>query len=559
MRWSQTVRLNLANDNRKIAVNSLILASNDTINISNIATYSVSDFKNILDFGKNVLFTENILVPDALAVQRLKIGNREITENDIEALNILQNFNIDVLDFLSLVNIVYQSSNIEVLRIGKSVDISGVLITNEVSTQEINLENQNSQMKSKITHQKINFYDDDDTDVYSELNSQNLKLNSENKELLLSAGQLSFIDHDSSGSLIIDNGRIVINNNDEIFDIGTDLSGNYLNLLFNSENNKLEINPNLFELSGETNTFQWKDDLFFYNNTENLRITSDNMDSSGNNDISIILNDNSGSNLIISKELFYNENTNKDYIQFNDGQFIISNKDETHGLVIDNDTSGSFFLRLGEFSDTSDSDSKLLIDKNKINIEDSGSSFTVDKNSLEIVSDHVTIDVQSDSTNNISIYDISGSSLNIGKDFLKIENTNNGNSLTIRNDGFEYNPHISESDVIGENFEFTYSLDKSILLFGPEYKIFLHAVSLSDGKKVGVVLLVNLGSLMNSSRNTLVYRPIEYYINNRKTDHILSYDNNLTNSIIQYRRGDNVIYFKFQENVRVSISNMRIS
>tara|TARA_Y100000385_G_C13108492_1_gene650132 strand:+ start:1456 stop:3135 length:1680 start_codon:yes stop_codon:yes gene_type:complete len=559
MRWSQTVRLNLANDNRKIAVNSLILASNDTINISNIATYSVSDFKNILDFGKNVLFTENILVPDALAVQRLKIGNREITENDIEALNILQNFNIDVLDFLSLVNIVYQSSNIEVLRIGKSVDISGVLITNEVSTQEINLENQNSQMKSKITHQKINFYDDDDTDVYSELNSQNLKLNSENKELLLSAGQLSFIDHDSSGSLIIDNGRIVINNNDEIFDIGTDLSGNYLNLLFNSENNKLEINPNLFELSGETNTFQWKDDLFFYNNTENLRITSDNMDSSGNNDISIILNDNSGSNLIISKELFYNENTNKDYIQFNDGQFIISNKDETHGLVIDNDTSGSFFLRLGEFSDTSDSDSKLLIDKNKINIEDSGSSFTVDKNSLEIVSDHVTIDVQSDSTNNISIYDISGSSLNIGKDFLKIENTNNGNSLTIRNDGFEYNPHISESDVIDENFEFTYSLDKSILLFGPEYKIFLHAVSLSDGKKVGVVLLVNLGSLMNSSRNTLVYRPIEYYINNRKTDHILSYDNNLTNSIIQYRRGDNVIYFKFQENVRVSISNMRIS
>tara|TARA_Y100000389_G_scaffold204928_1_gene260914 strand:- start:7703 stop:9382 length:1680 start_codon:yes stop_codon:yes gene_type:complete len=559
MRWSQTVRLNLANDNRKIAVNSLILASNDTINISNIATYSVSDFKNILDFGKNVLFTENILVPDALAVQRLKIGNREITENDIEALNILQNFNIDVLDFLSLVNIVYQSSNIEVLRIGKSVDISGVLITNEVSTQEINLENQNSQMKSKITHQKINFYDDDDTDVYSELNSQNLKLNSENKELLLSAGQLSFIDHDSSGSLIIDNGRIVINNNDEIFDIGTDLSGNYLNLLFNSENNKLEINPNLFELSGETNTFQWKDDLFFYNNTENLRITSDNMDSSGNNDISIILNDNSGSNLIISKELFYNENTNKDYIQFNDGQFIISNKDETHGLVIDNDTSGSFFLRLGEFSDTSDSDSKLLIDKNKINIEDSGSSFTVDKNSLEIVSDHVTIDVQSDSTNNISIYDISGSSLNIGKDFLKIENTNNGNSLTIRNDGFEYNPHISESDVIGENFEFTYSLDKSILLFGPEYKIFLHAVSLSDGKKVGVVLLVNLGSLMNSSRNTLVYRPIEYYINNRKTDHILSYDNNLTNSIIQYRRGDNVIYFKFQEKVRVSISNMRIS
>ena len=54
---------------------------------------------------------------------------------------------------------------------------------------------------------------------------------------------------------------------------------------------------------------------------------------------------------------------------------------------------------------------------------------------------------------------------------------------------------------------------------------------------------------------------LDHYINYRKTDHILSYDNNLSNdkNMIQYRRDNNLLYFRFQEDVRVSISYMRIS
>ena len=132
MRWSQTVRLNLANDNRKIAVNSLVLATDDIINISNIDQYTVADFKKILDFGRNVLIGD-IDDSDTLAVRQLQIGNTLLTTEQINNLISISENSTVVLDHLSV-----DSEETTILS-SKSIDVSGHIRTGTINTKLIEI------------------------------------------------------------------------------------------------------------------------------------------------------------------------------------------------------------------------------------------------------------------------------------------------------------------------------------------------------------------------------------------------------------------------------------
>lgn len=542
MRWSQTVRLNLANDNRKIAINSLVLTKNDTINISNQDYYAVADFQKILDFGQNVLaddIADNSIFPVGSITLRDSSGDYILTTENIEALMSISDNSAVILNYLT-----YDSVN-DIIISSRSVNVSGFIKSEKIETNEIIIGDDTVLKKDYLI-----FRHSDVSGIYSYLSKDKIEFNdSSGYNLEIGSNKLKF--ENENGELLFQDGKLYLNDINQNTTIEMNSSPNtgesYIQLV-DSSGNTFSLNPSSFESNYSNTNIKLDEGEFIINN-------------SANNEQVGLLNDTSGVRIEIKDDVnsfeFYpdlisGKNAEGSIEIENGGNINISNIDNTKSLsligsessikILDLDSSGICKINSDSF--------KIQSVEKVFQFENGIGSFsnTTDTNEVLIHSSPGSDNEMIEITDGVS------NSVKISNEFIKIGDTS-GN-LSLSKNGISYSPPTMNETQISE---LDIDLSGNVNDFGPEFKVYVHYYDASgNDNSSSLVILVNMGTLMNTSKNTETSRVIEEYINSRYTDHIISYDN-LKNDTVMYKRIDGKVTLNFVSNRSVSYSVMRVS
>lgn len=568
MRWSQTVRLNLANDRRNFAVSDLILAADDTINISNIDTYTVSDFKKVLDFGRNVLSSTNITDPNLLSVRGLRIGENEeveITESHINTLNSLEYYDVNLLQNITLKHIDYSFYSGEAIHFNKSIDVKGQVVSKEIYSKKINLFSDDSDNTLSIDSNEIIFQKSaDDSSGFLHISSDKIQFdNGLNSNTTLQNNKL-LIQNDDSGKLHLENGVLNIEDlSGNSLKLGTSSNNNFLRFEdYDNSGNFLEFRNNYFESKNDKSSIVWDSgNIILKNTNESSKNSSIKLlnDLSGNGYIKLEKTD---SKCIIDSDKLICENSQGSFGWNEFGEIILKNNSDNSGGEIkigpNPDLSGNMI-----FLEDSDSN-HLKIGVQSLELSSITSSLNINSNTIKLQN--------KDTFGSIFFNSNPGfgeSHIEIQDNDKSIKFNNSEICISSSNDSFKINEFgfslLSKSKRISSNLskpnEYEILLNFGRSEFGPEIKLFVNAESLAespDSQKVGIVIVVNLGQLMNISSNTEDYQDVNTLLSQHNTDYILSF-NNSSSVGVEYKRVYNIVYFRFKQEMNLKYNLMTIS
>lgn len=536
MRWSQTVRLNLANDNRKIAVNSLVLATDDIINISNIDQYTVADFKKVLDFGRNVLVGD-IDDSDTLAVRQLQIGNTLLTTEQINNLISISENSTVVLDHLSV-----DSEETTILS-SKSIDVSGYITTGTLNTKLIEIGDFTS-----LNEERLIFTDNESNDIYSYLSKDKLEIKDSLGVSVIQSGYFNITR--GTDQLSWDNGDLILSGNDShtILRASPGNDESYIELN-DSAGNMFGLSPGSFNSSYESGSISFEEGILSFIGNDEDKITT-------------LYNDTSGSRIELKSGDEYLEltptslrgETENGTLSFDvGGDLILKNIHDTSSIKLSRDSSGSFF-------EINSEEGTCVINPESIKISNNDTSFEFNESNIEFnnVNNNSKILINSNTSGeqgfiellrDDEITKVNGVSITTG-------DVSGGSSIQLKKDGISYSPDIID---IENSSQIDIFLDFEIEDFGPELKVYVNSYDMdNENDGASFVILVNLGSRMNNSKNTNTQRYLNEYIKSKYTDCVLSFDN-LYNDLITYSREDKTITIGVSSNKNISYGIMRVS
>ena len=218
------------------------------------------------------------------------------------------------------------------------------------------------------------------------------------------------------------------------------------------------------------------------------------------------------------------------------------------------DSSGSFEINSEEGS--------CVINPESIKISNNDTSFEFNESNIEFnnVNNNSKILINSNTSGeqgfiellrDDEITKVNGVSITTG-------DVSGGSSIQLKKDGISYSPDIID---IANSSKIYINLDFEIEDFGPELKVYVNSYDMNNENEnngASFVILVNLGSRMNNSKNTNTQRYLNEYIKSKYTDCVLSFDN-LYNELITYSREDRIITIGVSSNKNISYGIMRVS
>ena len=463
MRWSQMVRLNLANDNRKLAVNSLVLATDDTINISNIATYTVADFKKVLDFGKNVLVGD-ILDSSTLSIKSLIIGDTELTSDSIKNIVSINLSNLVILNYISLNN----DDSDESLAINTNVDITGQLRSSTLVTDLLQVGD-----FTEIYNDKITFRDTDVSGTYSSMSYDGIEIKDMSGDCVYIKQDGIIIENEYNKTSVRSDEIIIQSNDIPVLSLRGNPNEDESHLeISDNIGNSINISPESFTCDASGNNMEWKNGNLNFSNSNNLNTTKIKTNDSDETCIEIS-NENETNSVKINPTSVIIQNQNDMCNISVSGEIVLSNNTNSNSLIINNNS-----IELND-----DLSGNFLIESNFFKVSNGSEMMEWNNGELLLHNDDNTISLSpSDLSGNIKISNNDSSTI-ISYDRLSVSGPDRGVSIT--EDGISYNGNTTTIENVNST---TINLDFEINNFGPEIKLYVSSYNF----EFSFVMLINL-------------------------------------------------------------------
>ena len=446
MRWSQTYKINVTNDIRKLALNSLLLTLTDNINITlpdkTSEVYNVFHFKKILDFGKYYLLNdtndENIMSVSKLNLTYLKNGVRyyfEFNENIADSL-----INFDETELAILDNFVLHEPNIDIIKT-LDIDSSFLIFMRSLLTERLILPDIFNPDERNVIDNDLLYFTEGSGNIF--LTNQNMRFVQENSTMLNSES-INF--HYKNLPLDVS----ILNNNIEFYD-------NYLirngSVYFGKNDDYVRFDPSQLEFKNINSHWLLSNEKL-QNFNKNFELTS---------------------NAIVFQNGLHLSSNGIGYNTTNS----VSNEIKSNGVILNDIQLQQNNITVGP---------NILFEKDKISMHDNNISINSHKihinNYIEITTELDSVDGGTGNTGGIKIDNSGNDLITLTQSEVYIKNFNNNNSFHASSTG--YYPMVDANDGIAE-IKFTQEsrlrsiidieIDTNKFIssnFGPELKLFFY-------------------------------------------------------------------------------------